>query len=145
MLNGAKPLSNNVTTIAGLKKAKEKAIKWSTEIGKGPYKNNSEKNIAPKKILKRTTKPHRRRILIEEGLAKSSKKQHSENTDRTQTSGIFVKRVAEMLTRTKPQKELGTRRCMNPRPHTHTKRKHSELKEPYEMLNKAKTLTTIFS
>ena len=46
-----------------------------------------------------------------------------------------------MLTRTKPQEELGTRRCMNP--HPHTQRKHSELKEPYEMLNKAKTLTTI--
>ena len=46
-----------------------------------------------------------------------------------------------MLTRTKPQEELGTRRCMNPRPHN--PRKHAELKEPYEMLNKAKTLTTI--
>ena len=43
-----------------------------------------------------------------------------------------------MLTRTKPQEELGTR-CMNPPP----KRKHSELKEPSEMLNKTKTLTTI--
>ena len=33
-------------------------------------------------MLKRTTKPLRRRVLIEEGLAKTSKKQHSENTDR---------------------------------------------------------------
>ena len=41
-------------------------------------------------MLKRTTKPLRRRILIEEGLAKSSKKQHSENTDKW---GIFVKQV----------------------------------------------------
>ena len=40
-------------------------------------------------MLKRTTKPLRRRVLIEEGLAKSSKKQHSE----THTSGIFVKQV----------------------------------------------------
>ena len=31
-------------------------------------------------MLKRTTKPLRRTILIEEDLAKSSKKQHSENT-----------------------------------------------------------------
>ena len=45
-----------------------------------------------------------------------------------------------MLTRTKPQEELGTRRCMNlPSP----SRKHSELKEPDEMLNKTKTLTSI--
>ena len=36
----------------------------------------------PYKMLKRTTKPPRRRVLIEEGLAKSSKKQHSENTDK---------------------------------------------------------------
>ena len=33
-------------------------------------------------MLKRTTKPLRRRVLTEEGLAKTSKKQHSENTDR---------------------------------------------------------------
>ena len=44
-----------------------------------------------------------------------------------------------MLTRTKPQEELGTVRCMEK---TH-QRKHSELKEPYETLHKTKTLTTI--
>ena len=33
-------------------------------------------------MLKRTTKPLIRRILIEESLAKSSKKQHSENMDK---------------------------------------------------------------
>ena len=33
-------------------------------------------------MLKRTTKPLRRRVFIEEGTAKSSKKQHSENTDK---------------------------------------------------------------
>ena len=33
-------------------------------------------------MLKRTTKPLRRRVLIEEVLTKSSKKQHSENTDK---------------------------------------------------------------
>ena len=42
-----------------------------------------------------------------------------------------------MLTRTK-QEELGTRRCIK----TH-QRKHSELKEPREMLDKTKTLTII--
>ena len=35
----------------------------------------------PYKMLKRTTKPLRRRLPTEEGLAKSSKKQHSENRD----------------------------------------------------------------
>ena len=39
------------------------------------------KNTAYKK-LKRATKLVRRRVLIEEGLARSSKKQHSENTDK---------------------------------------------------------------
>ena len=36
------------------------------------------------KMLRRTTKPLRRVLIlvIEEGLAKSSKKQHSENTDK---------------------------------------------------------------
>ncbi len=40
-------------------------------------------------MLKRTTKPLRRRVLMEEGLAKSSRR----STRRTQTSGIFVKQV----------------------------------------------------
>ena len=36
----------------------------------------------PYKLLQRTTKPLRRRVLKEEVLAKSSKKQHLENTDK---------------------------------------------------------------
>ena len=50
-----------------------------------------------------------------------------------------------MLTRTKPQEKLGTRRCMTPPTPLHAPhpRIHSELKEIYEMLNKTKTLTTI--
>ena len=44
----------------------------------------------PYKMLQRTTKPLKRRVLIEEDLAKSPKKQHSE---KTQTSGIFVKQM----------------------------------------------------
>ena len=40
-------------------------------------------------MQKRTTKPLKRRVLIEEGLAKSFKS----STRRTQTSGIFVKQV----------------------------------------------------
>ena len=40
-------------------------------------------------MLKRTTKPLSRRVLIEEGLAKALKS----STQRTQTSSIFVKQV----------------------------------------------------
>ena len=142
---------------------------------KDRYKNHSEKNRAYK-MLKRTTKPPRRRVLIEGGLAKSSKKQHSENTDewhlcktgsfsyseslwtpplegtsllrwnnsverpwgilslfttclclcvRSSATGCDMWTTPEkhtkrretlgnatLLARTKPQKELGTRRCM---------------------------------
>ena len=46
-----------------------------------------------------------------------------------------------MLTRTKPHEELGAKRCMTPP--LPLPRKHSELKEPYEMLDNTKTLTTI--
>ena len=60
----------------------EKALKWTSQTGKiKPYKNHSEKNRAYK-MLKRTTKPLRRIVLIEEGLEKSSNKQHLENTDK---------------------------------------------------------------
>ena len=38
--------------------------------------------IEPYKKLKKTTKLLRRRVLIEEGLAKSSKRQYSKNTDK---------------------------------------------------------------
>ena len=51
------------------------------QTGKEPYENHSEKNRAYK-MLKRTTKPLGKTVLIEEGLAKSLKKQHSENTDK---------------------------------------------------------------
>ena len=69
------------TTIARQKKAKEKTLKWSIQTGKEPYENHSEKNRAYK-MLKRTTKPLSRRVLIEESLARSSNKQHLENTDK---------------------------------------------------------------
>ena len=68
--------TKTLTTIARQKKAKEKALKWSIQTGKEPYKNHSEKNTAYKMLKK----PPRRKVLIEEDLAKSSKKQHSENT-----------------------------------------------------------------
>ena len=73
---------STLTTIARQKTAKEKALKWTSQTGKETYKNHSEKN-RDLQMLKRTTKPLRRRVLKEElGLAKSSKKQHLENTDK---------------------------------------------------------------
>ena len=51
-----------------------------------------------------------------------------------------------MLTRTKTTRRARYKKVYNPPPpfppHPHPQRKHSELKEPYEMLNKTKTLTT---
>ena len=75
--------NHSVTIIAWLMKAKEKALKWTSQTGKKPYKNHSEKNSTPQNAEKnnKTTKKKssgRRR----EGQAKSSKKQHSENTDK---------------------------------------------------------------
>ena len=67
--------NQQVTITAGLMKAKEKALNWTSQTGKEPYENNSKKNRALQ-IAKKTTKPLRRRVLLEEGLAKSSKNQH---------------------------------------------------------------------
>ena len=73
--------NKNTKTKARQKKAKEKALKWTSQTGKEPYKNHSEKNTALQNTKKnnKTTKS-RRRVLTEEGLDKSSKKQQSENT-----------------------------------------------------------------
>ena len=74
MLNGAKPLSNNNSWAD---ESQSKSPKMQHSDQKEPYKNHSEKNRAYK-MLKRTTKPLRRRVLTE-GLAK---KQHLKNTDK---------------------------------------------------------------
>ena len=77
MLYRAKPLSNNSWAEEGQRKSpKNEAFKSE----RSPTKTTLRRT-QPYKMLKRTTKPLRRRVLIEEGLAKSSKKQHLENTD----------------------------------------------------------------
>ena len=50
--------TKTLTTIARQKKAKEKALKWSIQTGKEPYKNDSEKNRALQNAKKnnKTTK-----------------------------------------------------------------------------------------
>ena len=73
MLSGAKPLSNNNS--------------WAEDgQRKSPKMNRLHRKGALRKqlgeVLKRTTKPLRRNILTEEGLAKSFKKQHSKNTNK---------------------------------------------------------------
>ena len=74
--------TKTLTAIARQKKAKEKALKWTSQTGKEPYKNHYEKNRALQNAKKTPKKTLRRRVLIEEGLDKSSKKQQSENTDK---------------------------------------------------------------
>ena len=86
MLNGAKPLSNNNSWA---KEGQEKPKTEPVKLERSPTKTTLIRT-EPYKVLTRTTKPLRRRILVEEGLAKSSKKN---STRRTQTSGIFAKQV----------------------------------------------------
>ena len=54
MLNKTK----TITTTASLKKAKEKALKWTSQTRKEPYENHSEKNRALQNAKKnnKTTK-----------------------------------------------------------------------------------------
>ena len=70
--------NKNINSKSQTEEGQRKSPKMN-QTGKEPYENHSEKNRAYK-MLKRTTKPLRRRVQTEEGLAKSSKKQHSENT-----------------------------------------------------------------
>ncbi len=60
--------TKTLTTTARQKKAKEKALKCTSQTGKEPYKNHSKKNRALQntKENNKTTKS-RRRVLIEEG------------------------------------------------------------------------------
>ena len=50
--------TKTLTTIATQKKAKEKALKRTSQIGKEPYKNHSEKNrvLENAKMNNKTTK-----------------------------------------------------------------------------------------
>ncbi len=78
MLNKAKPLNNNNTWA---EEGQRKALNEPVKLERSPTKTTLRRT-EPYKWLQRTTKPVRRRVLIEKSLAKSSKKQHSENTDK---------------------------------------------------------------
>ena len=142
-------------------------------------------------MLKTTTKALKTRVLIEEGLAKRSKKQHLKNTDKWHRCKAVVFHTVNH-SGPLPLKELhstgetivwrdpgGSWACLLPvydcvwnhpatgwdirtTPKKHTKKRETlrnanqnkttrragykkvnELKEPYEMLNKTKTLRTI--
>ena len=64
-----------------MKKTKEKARMWSIQIGKEHYENHSEKNKALHNT-KKNNKTTKEKSSDRRRLAKSSKKQHSENTDK---------------------------------------------------------------
>ena len=77
--------TKTLTIIARQNKAKRKSPKMNepVKLKRSPMKTILRRT-EPYKMLKRTTKPLRRRVLIEEGPAKSSKKQHSDNADKWQ-------------------------------------------------------------
>ena len=78
MLNRAKPLTNNSNSWAeeGQEKQKNQPVNQKGALRKPFWEEQSYK------MQRRTTKPLWKRVLIEKGQAKSSKKQHSENTDK---------------------------------------------------------------
>ena len=79
MLNGAKPLSNNNSWA---EKDQRKSPRMNQSNQKGPLrkKKNSEKNKALQNAEK-NNKTTKKRSSDRRSLVKSSKKQHSENTD----------------------------------------------------------------
>ena len=79
MLDKTKTLS----IIARQNKAKRESPKMNepVKLKRCPMKTILRRK-EPYKMLERTPKPLSRRVLIEEGLDKSSKKQHSNNTDK---------------------------------------------------------------
>ena len=82
MLNGAKPLSNN-NSWADEGQSKSPKMKLSDQKGALQKPLWEEQSLQNAKKNNKTTKNLRRRVLmIEEGLAKSSKNQHLENTDK---------------------------------------------------------------
>ena len=78
MLNRAKPLNNNNNSWAeeGQEKPKNEPVNQKEALRKPFWEEQSYK------MQRRTTKSLWKRVLIEKGQAKSSKKQHSENTDK---------------------------------------------------------------
>ena len=78
MLNGAKPLSNNNSWA---EEGQRKSPKMNPSNRKGALQKPLWEEESYK-MLRTTTKPLRRRVLIEVGQAKRSKKQHSEDTDK---------------------------------------------------------------
>ena len=71
-----------LTIIARQNRPKQKALKWTVKLERSPTKTTLRRT-EPYKMLKRSTEPLKRRVLIEDGPAESSKKQqHSQSTDK---------------------------------------------------------------
>ena len=82
MLNRGKPLIP-----IGPKKAKEKALKWTSQTGKEPIENHSDKNRALQIAKKNKT------TEMKFWWKKAKQETLTSSTQRTHTSGIFVKQV----------------------------------------------------
>ena len=164
MLNGEKPLSTNNSCRGWRrpkKKPKNEAFKSERSIPKTTLRRTE-----PYNMLKRTTKPLRRRVLTEERLAKSSKTQHLDpggswaclppvyhwvwnhpatGCDMCTTHEKHTKKreTPRNANQNKTTRRAGYKKVYAPAPPVPPPKKHSELKEPDEMLSKTKTLTII--
>ena len=85
MLNGAKPLSTNNSWDD---EGQSKSPKMKLSDQKGALCKPLREEQRPTKCRKEQQKPLRRRVLIEEGLAKSSKKQHSDTSQHRQVASL---------------------------------------------------------
>ena len=119
MLNKTKTL-----TISRQKKAKEKALKWTSQMRKGPYENHSEKKWALQnakknnETIKKKSSDRRRLAVSSKNRARQNAKKSkttkmkfsqkvyqkalTSSTLKTQTSGIFVKPVVFSNNESKP-------------------------------------------
>ena len=78
-LSNAKQNTHNNSHI---EEGQRKSPKMNQSNCKGALWKTTRRRTEPYKMLKRTTKPLRRRVLTEECPAKRSEEQHSQNTDK---------------------------------------------------------------
>ena len=74
--------SKNTHNNSHIEDGQRKSPKMNQSNCKGALWKTTLRRTEPYTMLKRTTKPLRRRVLTEECPAKRSKKQHSQNTDK---------------------------------------------------------------
>ena len=74
--------NKNTNNNSHIEEGQRKSPKMNQSNWKGALWKTTLRRTEPYKMLKSTTKPLRRKVLMEEGLHKSSKKQHLVNTDK---------------------------------------------------------------